>query len=107
MDGSHRLGGPAVARAHWHPGLAGYPASTLDLCRAHGLSHARAFAEIAAARRVAGARRGDDRLWCAGLRCGRLSDLFSDSPSTWTMSGAFRDVILLSPSRWLRYSLPR
>ena len=51
MESSQRLGGRAVAGTHWHPGLAGYCASHLDLSRAHDPSLARAFAETAAGRR--------------------------------------------------------
>src|SRR4030088_479154 len=48
MDGSPRMGRPAVAGAHWHPGLAGHCASALDLYRAHGPPPARPAAKTAA-----------------------------------------------------------
>jgi hypothetical protein len=38
MDGSDRLGRPAVAGAYRYLGMAGYSASALDLFRAHGVS---------------------------------------------------------------------
>ena len=37
MVGVERLGGQAVAGAHWHRGLAGYSASALDLSCAHSI----------------------------------------------------------------------
>jgi hypothetical protein len=48
MDGSPRMGRPAVAGTHWHPGLAGHCASALDLYRAHGSPPARPAAKTAA-----------------------------------------------------------
>src|SRR5262245_65466121 len=47
MESAQRLGGPAVARAHRDPGLAGYSAFLLDLSRAHTLSHAGASTKTA------------------------------------------------------------
>ena len=71
-----RVGGPAVAGAHWHPGVAGHSASALDLSRAHGPPPARAAAKGTAGRCNACARGGHDRPCCPQLYCHGLSDLF-------------------------------
>ena len=76
MDGSARVGGPAVAGAHWHPGVAGHSASALDLSRAHDPPPARAAAKGTAGRSNACARGGHDRPCCPQLYCHGLSDLF-------------------------------
>ena len=76
MDCSQRVGGPAVAGAHWHPGVAGHSASALDLSRAHGPPPARAAAKGTAGRCNACARGGHDGPCCSQLYCHGLSDLF-------------------------------
>src|SRR5437879_7548961 len=75
MDGSPRMGRPAVAGTHWHPGLAGHCASALDLYRAHGPPPARPAAKTAAGWNAC-ARGDHDRLCRHQLFCVSLSDFF-------------------------------
>src|SRR5215207_8326405 len=75
MDGSARMGRPAVAGTHRHPGLAGHCASALDLYRAHGPPPACPAAKTAAGWNACA--RGDrDRLCRPQLLCVGLSDFF-------------------------------
>src|SRR5436305_14804126 len=39
MESAHRLGGPAVARGHWHPGLERYSAILLEFTSAQCIAH--------------------------------------------------------------------
>jgi hypothetical protein len=77
MVGSERLGGQAVAGAHWHRGLAGHSASALDLSRADYSPPTRAISKTAAGRSSSHA--GHAYRWpcCPGGRRPRVSDLFS------------------------------
>lgn len=76
MVGFERLGGQAVAGAHWHRGLAGYFASALDLSCAHCLSSAGAASKTTAGWCSPCALDSYHRPCCPGLRCPGLSDLF-------------------------------
>src|SRR5436190_8899669 len=74
----HEMSIPAVAGAHWHPGLAGHCASALDLYRSHGTPPARPAAKTAAGWWNACARGDHDRLCRPQLFCAGLSDFFPD-----------------------------
>jgi predicted membrane protein DUF2142 len=67
----------AVAGAHWDRGLAGYSTSALDLSCTHCAAPACAASKTAAGGNDPYARDGYHRTCRPGLRCPRVSDLFS------------------------------
>jgi hypothetical protein len=66
MGRSQRLGGQAVAGAHWRRGLAGYSASVLGLCRAHHSPPTRVSSKTSAGRCGSCARGHYHRPCCCG-----------------------------------------